>query len=161
MDEILSLLKENAKRTAEEIAVMTNQPIETVRKKIKQYEKNGIILQYTAVLNEDALHEEHAPVRALIEVKVSPQKDVGFDAVARRIYSFHEVKNCFLLSGGYDLLLVVEGKDIQSVAHFVASKLAAMDNVTATSTHFILKKYKENGIVFEKEDKDKRLNIML
>jgi DNA-binding Lrp family transcriptional regulator len=98
-------------------------------------------------------------VRALIEVSVTPQKDVGFDHVAERIYSFPEVTSCYLVSGTYDLLLVVEGESIHTVSDFVASKLSPMENVRGTTTHFLLKKYKEDGQILKKKDQRGRLNI--
>jgi DNA-binding Lrp family transcriptional regulator len=98
-------------------------------------------------------------VRALIEVKTMPQKNVGFDRVAERIYLFPEVKSCYLLSGGYDLLIVVEGADIQSIGNFVARKLAPMENVQGTVTHFLLKKYKEDGDLLVEKRRDKRLAV--
>ncbi|MCK5492153.1 MAG: Lrp/AsnC ligand binding domain-containing protein, partial [Candidatus Omnitrophica bacterium] len=98
-------------------------------------------------------------VSALIEVKITPQKDVGFDSVAERIYRFPEVKSCYLLSGTYDLLLFVEGKDIQTVASFVSEKLAPLNLVKGTATHFMLKKYKEDGVVLVNESRNKRLPI--
>ena len=98
-------------------------------------------------------------VRALIEVSITPQKDVGFDNVARRIYEFPEVKSCYLVSGGYDLLVVVEGHNIQTVADFVAAKLSSMPNVRQTATHFLLKKYKEEGQILKHNKDQKRPNI--
>ena len=103
--------------------------------------------------------KETAAVRALIEVSITPQKNVGFDHIAERIYSFPEVKSCYLLSGGYDLLVVVEGDDIQTVAHFVAAKLSSMANVRQTATHFLLRKYKEEGQVIHHPKKERRVNI--
>ena len=100
-----------------------------------------------------------AAVRALIEVSITPQKDVGFDNIARRIYEFPEVKSCYLVSGGYDLLVVVEGDNIQTVAEFVAAKLSSMPNVRQTATHFLLKKYKEEGQIIKQSKNEKRQNI--
>ena len=98
-------------------------------------------------------------VRALIEVAITPQKDVGFDNIARRIYEFPEVKSCYLVSGGYDLLVIVEGNNIQTVAHFVAAKLSSMPNVRQTATHFLLKKYKEEGHILKQPKSERRQNI--
>jgi DNA-binding Lrp family transcriptional regulator len=100
-----------------------------------------------------------AAVRALIEVSITPQKDLGFDSIAERIYSYPEVKSCYLLSGGYDLLVIVEGDSIHTVADFVAAKLSSMANVRQTATHFLLRKYKEEGQVFKHSKKDTRPNI--
>ncbi len=105
------------------------------------------------------LVESPAAVRALIEVSITPQKDVGFDNIAERIYSYPEVKSCYLVSGGYDLLVVVEGNTIQTVADFVAAKLSSMANVKQTTTHFLLRKYKEEGQVFKQPKHEKRQNI--
>ncbi|MCX6356322.1 MAG: Lrp/AsnC family transcriptional regulator, partial [Candidatus Aureabacteria bacterium] len=126
---------------------------------IKRLEKEGVILKYKAVVNLEALPRSGRPVRALIEVRTVPQKNVGFDRIAERIYLFPEVKSCSLLSGGYDLLLMVEGDDIQSIGNFVAEKLAPMENVQGTVTHFLLKKYKEDGDILIKGEKDRRLAV--
>lgn len=159
MDEILEILSKDARRTPEEIAKMTGQAVADVRKAIRKYEKNGTILRYKAVINQDLIRDSKKYVRALIEVSVSPQKDVGFDTVAERIYSFSEVTSCYLLSGTYDLLLIVEGDDIQTVSEFVAAKLSPLANVRSTTTHFLLKKYKEDGQILKKPAAGKRLAI--
>ncbi len=159
MDEILEILEKDARTTPEEIARMLNMDVEEVKKKILEYEERGIILGYKAVINKEALGLTRDKVIALIEVKVAPEKDVGFDKAARRIYKFDEVKSCYLVSGDYDLLLIVEGKDIHTVASFVAEKLSPMESVQGTRTHFMLKKYKEDGIVLASLEEDKRLNI--
>ncbi len=160
MDEILLMLEKDAKLTAEEIAKAVRQPVETVKKRIKDYEKRGIIVKYKAVINRELLDENgDGGTRALIEVKVAPEKDKGFDHIAERIYRFPEVSSCYLLSGTYDLLLVVEGKNIQTVANFVASKLSPLENVRGTVTHFLLKKYKENGDILKTFEETKRMTI--
>lgn len=159
MDEILDILINDARTPAEDIARMTKKPVAAVRKAIKKYEEDGTIVQYKAVVNPELAEGLSAPVRALIEVSILPQKDVGFDHVAERIYSFAEVTSCYLVSGSYDLLLIVEGKSIQTVAEFVSSKLSPMENVRQTTTHFLLKKYKEEGKIFKQTAKLKRLNI--
>jgi DNA-binding Lrp family transcriptional regulator len=130
-----------------------------VTKAIKKLEKEGVVLKYKAVVNEELLPPEARGVRALIEVKIMPQKNVGFDRIAERIYSFPEVTTCYLLSGGYDLLITVEGKDLRSIGNFVAEKLAPMENVQGTVTHFLLKKYKEDGDMLVQKQKDRRLAI--
>jgi DNA-binding Lrp family transcriptional regulator len=159
MDEILEILANDARVSAAEIAKLTGKSKETIAKTIKKYEKNGTIVKYKTVINPDLLEGQRPRVRALIEVGVSPQKNVGFDHIAERIYSFPEVTNCFLVSGAYDLLLVVEGEDLQTVSNFVASKLAPMEHVRSTSTHFLLKKYKEDGQILKKKAQGRRLNI--
>jgi DNA-binding Lrp family transcriptional regulator len=159
MDEILEILSKDARVTPKEIAKLTGQSLGFVKKAIKKYEKAGVIVKYKTVVNHDLLKDSRTWVRALIEVSITPQKNVGFDYVAERIYSFPEVTSCYLLSGTYDLLLVVEGQDIQTVANFVASKLSPMENVRSTTTHFMLKKYKEDGHVLKKANRSRRLNI--
>ena len=159
MDEILELLSDNARLTPQDIAKLTGKKVEEIKKAIQQYEKSGIIVKYKTLINDDLARVKDSFVQALIEVSVSPQKDLGFDSVAERIYSFPEVKSCYLLSGTYDLLVVVEGENIQTVASFVASKLAPIEAVRRTTTHFLLKKYKEDGQILKKANHRKRLNI--
>ena len=157
MDEILELLQKDARITPSEIAKLTKKTLSEVKKRIGKYEKEGLILGYKAIINKEILEIKGSEVRALIEVKVAPQKDLGFDKVAERIYSFPEVVSCYLLSGGYDLLLVVEGKDLKTVARFVAEKLSPMEHVRGTVTHFLLKKYKEDGIILKSKEEQKTL----
>lgn len=161
MDEILEILEKDARLTPEEIAKMVGKSAGAVKSNIKKYEKDGVILKYKTVINKELVKNDKKEVRALIEVRVSPQKNVGFEHIAERIYQFPEVASCYLLSGGYDLLLVVEGRDIHTIANFVASKLASMENVRGTVTHFLLKKYKEDGDILKKAGRDKRLAITL
>lgn len=158
MEEILEILEDNARISLEDLEKLTGKNKKDVESVIKNYEKKGVIVKYKAVVNRDKLNGERGVV-ALIEVQVTPQKDVGFDTVAERIYQFPEVKNCYLLSGTYDLLLIVEGKDIHTVASFVSEKLAPLNSVKGTVTHFMLKKYKEDGVVLVKKEKNKRLAI--
>ena len=158
MDEILEILEENARISLEDLAKLVKKDKKEVEKIIKKYERKGVIVKYKTVINKEKLKEEQSVV-AIIEVKVAPQKDVGFDNIAQRIYRFPEVKSCYLLSGTYDLLLIVEGKDMHAVASFVAEKLAPLSNVKGTVTHFMLKKYKEDGVVLVREEKNKRLAI--
>ncbi|MDD5070237.1 MAG: Lrp/AsnC family transcriptional regulator [Candidatus Omnitrophica bacterium] len=158
MDDILEMLQSNARISIKDLGKLTGKSEKQVEKSIKDYEKKGVIVKYKTVINRDKIKGDNGVI-ALIEVKVMPQKDVGFDLVAERIYKFPEVKSCFLLSGTYDLLLIVEGEDIQTVANFVSEKLAPLNSVRGTATHFMLKKYKEDGVILEKKDKDKRLAI--
>jgi DNA-binding Lrp family transcriptional regulator len=158
MDQILEILENNARIEIQDLAKLTRKSKQDVERAIKMYERKGIIVKYKTVINKDKLKDQ-GPVIALIEVRVSPQKDVGFDSVAERIYRFPEVKSCYLLSGTYDLLLVVEGKDIHTVASFVAEKLAPLSSVKGTTTHFMLKKYKEDGVILVKRERNKRLAI--
>ena len=159
MDEILEILANDARITPEEIAKLTGKSVAAVKGAIRKYEKEGVIVKYKTVINQDLIHDTSSLVRALIEVNVTPQKDVGFDYVAERVYSFPEVVSCYLVSGDYDLLLVVEGETIQTVSNFIASKLSPMENVRSTTTHFLLKKYKEDGQVLKKKAQGKRPNI--
>jgi DNA-binding Lrp family transcriptional regulator len=161
MDEILEILEKDARATPEEIARMLNLTPRAVRNTIKRYEKEGIILKYKTVINKELIRDENSEVRALIEVKVAPKKDVGFDYLAERIYQFPEVSSCYLMSGTYDLLVVIEGKNLHTVSNFVSEKLAPMENVRGTVTHFILQKYKEDGDILRRAKKDKRQAITL
>ena len=159
MDEILEILEKDARIPAEDIARMLKKKTQSVKDAIKKYEKEGIILKYKAIVNRDLVKEERSNCRALIEVNITPQKDVGFDKIAERIYSFPEVASCYLISGTYDLLLIVEGKDLHTVARFVAEKLAPLENIKGTTTHFLLRKYKEDGVILKHKEENKRIAI--
>lgn len=159
MDEILEILEKDARVSAEEIAKMTKKKPEAIKEAIKKYEKEGVILKYKAIVNKGLIRDAESEVNALIEVNIAPQKDLGFDKIAERIYSFPEVSSCYLISGTYDLLLIVHGKDLQTVARFVAEKLAPSENVKGTTTHFLLKKYKEDGVVLKHREENKRIAI--
>jgi len=159
MDEILEILEKDARVTPEEIAKMIKKKPDAVKKAIKHYEKEGVILKYKTLINKEMAKSDDAAVHALIEVNIIPQKDVGFDKVAERIYSFSEVSSCYLISGTYDLLVVVEGKDLHTVARFVAEKLSPLEAVRGTVTHFLLRKYKEDGVVLRSRQEEKRINI--
>ncbi|MDD5560958.1 MAG: Lrp/AsnC family transcriptional regulator [Candidatus Omnitrophica bacterium] len=159
MDEILEILEKDGRSSVEEIAKMIRKKPDEVRKAIKKYEKDGAILKYKAVINKDLIKDSQSEVRALIEVNIVPQKDLGFDKIAERIYSFPEVSSCYLISGTYDLLVVVEGENLHTVSNFVAEKLSCMENVRGTATHFLLKKYKEDGVVLKHRSENKRIAI--
>lgn len=159
MNEILEILAKDARISPEEIAKLTGQTVASVKKAIKKFEKDGVIVNYKTVINKDLINDESSFVRALIEVSITPKKDVGFDYIAERIYNFPEVKSCYLASGTYDLLVEVEGRSVQTVAGFVASKLSAMPDVRGTTTHFLLKKYKEDGFILKKRKQKQKLNI--
>ncbi len=161
MNEILEILEKDARTSPEEIAKMLGMKPEAVKKEIKRLEREGIILKYKAVINKEMIREEESGVRALIEVRITPQKNLGFEHVAERIYQFPEVTSCYLMSGTYDLLVVVEGKSIHTVSNFVAEKLSPMENVRGTVTHFILKKYKEDGDILKLPERSKRPAITL
>jgi len=146
MKEIFEILEQNARATPEQIATMVDKPVKEVEKTIKQAEKDGTIVKYKAIINWPKLGKED--VWALIEVRVAPQRGVGFDAVAERIYQFPEVRSAYLVSGTYDLAILVRGKTMQEISSFVAEKLAPLEQVQSTVTHFLLKRYKENGETF-------------
>ncbi len=159
MEEILEILQKDARTTPEEIAKMLKKKLQDVKKAIAKYEKEGVILKYKAVINKDLIRDEDSSVRALIEVNIVPQKDFGFDKIAERIYSFPEVTSCYLISGTYDLLVIIEGKNIHTVSNFVAEKLSCLENVRGTATHFLLKKYKEDGVILKHKEENKRIAI--
>ncbi len=160
MEEILALLeKNNAKVPVEQIARMLGTDTAEVEGKIKQLEKDKIIVGYKTIVNWDKTDREI--VQAIIELRVTPQRGEGFDKIAERIYKYPQVKSVYLMSGAYDLCLMIEGKTMKEVALFVAEKLAPMDSVVSTATHFVLKKYKEEGIIFSDDEKDTRQVITL
>ncbi|EDS78369.1 transcription regulator [Clostridium botulinum C str. Eklund] len=160
MEEILEILEKNSKYSEEEIAAMTGKTVEEVKGAIKKYEEDNIIVGYPALINWEKTSKDS--VVALIQVKVTPQRGEGFDKVAERIYKFREVRACYLMSsGGFDLNVIVEGKTMKEVALFVANKLATQESVLSTSTHFILKKYKDKGTIFEKKTRDDREAIFI
>lgn len=157
MDELLKILQTNALESHENIARMLNLPVHEVRKRIAEYEKTGVIRGYEAILNEDQL--ELGKVRAVIEVKVTPQREGGFNTVAERISRFPEVTSAYLMSGTYDLLLFVEGPTLHEVAAFVSERLSTLEGVVSTSTHFMLKTYKRFGVLMQQETPDERLTV--
>ncbi|MGL4773955.1 MAG: Lrp/AsnC family transcriptional regulator [Clostridium sp.] len=155
MDEILEILEKNSRYTDEQIAVMAGKTVEEVREAIRDYEERSIIAGYTTLINWENTGKE--TVTALIEVRITPQRGVGFDKVAERIYQFSQVKACYLMSsGGFDLTVIVEGKTMKEVAMFVSSKLAIQEYVVGTATHFVLKKYKDHGTIFKEEKRENR-----
>lgn len=158
MHRILDLLDKNSNLTAQDIAVMLDSTVEEVENAIKQYEKEGIIVGKKTIINWDKTDREF--VTAFIEVKVTPQYGRGFDQIAERFYQYEQVKSVFLMSGSFDLALMVQGKTLTEVALFVAEKLAPMDTVISTATHFVLKKYKENGVMLTVPQKDERQVMM-
>lgn len=157
MDELLSILKKNARTSLEDIAKMTRSTPAAVAARLAEYEKAGTIRGYRALLNEDHLKEDR--VTAVIEVKVQPEREGGFDRIARRISGFPEVTNMHLMSGKYDLLLFVEGDNLRKVAAFVSERLATLDGVLSTGTHFMLKTYKQDGVLMDGEKADDRLQV--
>lgn len=148
--EILDVLGEDCRYSAAKIAVMLGESEETVAAKIKELEESGIIVKYAAITNSELIDEE--VVEALIEVKVTPQKGLGFDGLAESVSLCPEVKGVYLMSGAYDLAVFVEGKSLRSISRFVAEKISTFDCVISTATHFILKKYKIEGNITKKQD---------
>jgi len=157
MDPLLKLLEEHALRTPSDLAKMLNLSASEVARRIKQYETDKVILGYKAVIDDDKVDTDL--VKAVIEVKVQPERDGGFDRIAKRIAKFDEVTSLFLMSGGYDLLIFVEGRNLREVAQFVAEKLATLAGVTSTATHFMLKTYKEQGVLMENGEEIERLKV--
>ena len=154
---VLKILTEDARIPASKIAAMLSVTEEEVKTCIAKMEKSGLLVKYTAILNSEKTDE--AIVEALIEVKVSPKKKEGFDGIAKQISSFPEVKAVYLMSGAYDLAVFIEDKTLQQVARFVSERISTFDGVNSTATHFILKKYKIEGVLTEKEDADYRLSV--
>lgn len=157
MDELLKLLRHNALESPKNLARMLNLPEEAVKAKIAEYERAGIIRGYQAIVNTDQL-DVHL-VRAVIEVKVTPEREGGFNRIAERVSKFPEVESVWLMSGTYDLLAVVTGRDLKEVAFFVSEKLATIEGIVSTATHFMLKTYKNNGVLMEVEKTHERLKV--
>lgn len=156
-NKVLNILREEARLTNSEIARRLGVDEATVAAEIKALEKTRTVLGYRAIVNPEKLSEE--PCLGIIEVKITPQRDVGYDEIAAQIYKFPEVKMCYLISGAYDLLVHVEASDIKHVASFVSQKLATIDNVISTATHFILRKYKEGGMMIDDGEQSDRLPV--
>jgi DNA-binding Lrp family transcriptional regulator len=159
LKDILKILENDSRTSAEQIATMTGSTVKEVNKIIKQAEKDRTILKYKTIINWQKAENEE--VRALIEVKVSPQRDLGFEAVAQRVYRFKQAQTVYLLSGTYDLLVIVTGKSMQEVASFVSQKLAPIEGIQGTVTHFLLKRYKEDGELLEAGEEVKREPMVL
>jgi len=154
MKELLQLLEDNCRLTDEQLAQMMCKETGEIRRMIEQYEKERVILGYKAIIDWEKTENES--VNALIEVKITPQRDRGFDRVAERIYQYPEVESLYLMSGGFDLAVMIEGKTMKEVAYFVAMKLAPIDDVISTSTHFVLRKYKDKGVIYGAKSEDER-----
>lgn len=157
MEELLKILQKNARADHADVAKQLGLSLEEVERKIAEYEQRGVIRGYQAVLNEDALNLD--TVTAVIEVKVTPERGGGFNRIADRLSRFPEVRSTYLMSGAYDLLLFVEGRNLRAVAAFVSEKLSTIDGVISTSTHFMLKTYKRLGVLMEPSHEDERLTI--
>jgi len=156
--ELLHILEQNSRRSPETIATMLDVSVEEVKETIKELEDNKTIIKYPAIINWDKV-DQNGFVYAMIDVKVTPKRDVGFDEIAERIYRFPEVQSVYLMSGAYDLSVVVVGKSMRDVASFVSGKLSTLDSVLSTATHFILKKYKHDGVILENPEDDKRMVV--
>ncbi|MBO4940482.1 MAG: Lrp/AsnC family transcriptional regulator [Clostridia bacterium] len=155
--DILNILTEDARMSAKKIAAMLSVDEAEVVSAIAEMERSGLLVKYTAIVNSEKT--EDTLVEALIEVKVTPKKKEGFDGIAKQIASFPEVKAVYLMSGAYDLAVFIEDKSLQQVARFVSERISTFDGVISTATHFILKKYKIEGVLTEKEDVDYRLSV--
>lgn len=156
MDNILSLLEGNGRYSAEQLAAMLGEDAEKIKKRIADYEKNGTIVGYKALIDWDKTDREM--ISAVIELKVTPQPDRGFDKIAERLANYPEISGIYLMSGTYDIQLIIEGKTLKEVARFVAMTLAPMEGVTSTSTSFVLRRYKDKGVVYAAPEKDERGN---
>ena len=152
MKKLLELLEADSTLTREQLASMTGMTVEQVNEEIRKKEQEKIILGYQAVVDWDRTDRE--AVTALIEVKVTPQRGEGFDRVAERIYQYDEVESVYLMSGSYDLTVIISGRTLKEVAQFVGQRLATLEDVTGTATHFILHKYKEKHLIFEKQERE-------
>jgi DNA-binding Lrp family transcriptional regulator len=157
MQDILDILEQDALVTPEKISQMVKLPVEEVRRRIRQLEEDKVIVGYKTIIDDDKA--DRKLVKALIEVKITPERDGGFNRLAARIAKYDEVKTCYLMSGGYDLLVIVEGADLKQVATFVSEKLATINGVLSTATHFMLKAYKEQGTLYKQEQLEERLKV--
>lgn len=156
-NEILEAIEKNSKITTKDLSIMLGKNEQDIEREIKALESEKVICGYSTLINWDKMDTDK--VTALIEVKVTPQRGEGFDKIAERIYRFKEVKAVYLMSGGFDLTVIIEGKTMKEVALFVGQKLAPLESVLSTATHFVLKKYKEHGIILEEEKKDERMVV--
>ena len=159
-EELLELLRENARLSLEDISAMTKKSVEDVKKIIASLENEGIILKYAAIVNPEKDSVSKNKVMAEIEIQCTPEREHGFDALAERIYRFPQVKSLYLMSGGYDLKVVIEGDNLMEVAQFVSSKLSTLNGVRSTKTSFLLKKYKENDVLYVEDELDRREGVM-
>lgn len=159
MDNLIKILEENARYTNEQIGVMLNTSADAVAKQIRKLEDEGVIRGYKAIIDREKLSENF--VEALIELKVTPKRDFGFDEIAQKISEYPEVEDVNLMSGTYDLSLIITGKTFKDIALFVSQRLAVLDGVVSTATHFVLSRYKEKGVVMQDNSTDERGNASL
>lgn len=156
--DILGLIEKNSKITIPEISVMLGKDEEKIALAIKEMEEEGIICGYSTLINWDKTDRQY--VSAMVEVKVTPQPEKGYNKMAERIYGFDEVRSIFLMSGVFDFLIMVEGKDIKQISYFISNKLGPIDGIISISTHFVLKKYKDHGVIIEKHNSgDERMLV--
>lgn len=153
---ILHLLQDDATLSAEQLSVMLGKEVGDIKKAIETYERDGVILGYRAIVNWNKVGIDE--VIAIIEVKLTPKRGAGFDETADRICRFPEVESVYLTSGGFDLAIVVHGKTMLDIGNFVARRLSPIEGVTSTATHFIMHKYKDNGIIYDRQERDERGN---
>lgn len=153
---LLDLLSQDARISLEDAAAALETTVERVSNALEELEADQVILRYQPLINRDKI----GSVQALLEVKITPQRDLGYDTIAERIYAFPEVKDCYLAAGGYDLMVLVEGGSMQEVAYFAAEKLAVQEGVLSCSTHFVLKTYKKSGVPMQHHGQDKRLVVI-
>ena len=158
MDTLLKVLEDDATLTPEQLSVMLNKEVGEIRDIIKKYEADGVIVGYKTLIDWDKTDREY--VTAMIEVKITPQRDRGFDRIAEKIYNYPEVQSVYLMSGGFDLCVLIEGRTMKEVAYFVAQKLAPIEYVVSTATHFVLRKYKDKGVIYGAPEIDERGNYI-
>ena len=156
--EIVEILEKDARLPMEDLAKMICLSVEETEKLVQRLEENQIIIRYISIIDWTKI-DGYSGVRAMIDVKVTPKRGVGFEEIAERIYRFKEVNSVYLMSGAYDLSVIIEGESMNEVAQFVSHKLSTLDSVVSTTTHFILNKYKHDGVVFEPDNKDKRIVV--
>ena len=157
MRELLEILEKNSRISVTELASMLQKSEYEIEKEISRLEREKIILSYGALINWERYGDD--TVTAVIEINLTPQREVGFDAIAERIYRFDEVRTVYLMSGNFDLLVIIEGKSLKDVANFVATRLSTIEGVTQTRSHFMLKPYKKDGVIINDEEKDRRLVV--
>ncbi len=157
MRELLEILEHNSRVSVSELASMLQKSEYEIEKEISRLEREKIILSYGALINWERFGDD--TVTAVIEINLTPQREVGFDAIAERIYRFDEVRTVYLMSGNFDLLVIIEGKSLKDVANFVATRLSTIEGVTQTRSHFMLKAYKKDGVIVDDEEQDRRLVV--
>ncbi len=159
MNDLLKLLENDARLSPESLALMLDKEVGDIKTMIEDYENAGVILGYQTIIDWDKTDVEET-VSAMIEIKITPQREHGYDRVAQKIYNYPEVESLYLMSGGFDLAVFIKGKTMREVALFVAERLAPIDGVLSTATHFVLRKYKDNGVVYGTTPVDERGNMM-